>query len=343
MDLSDFETLDKLNDLELSIDILTEERDLALAQVKRLRKDLIESNKRAALSEQIAASIKKPPKWLTPKRKKKEHYGTVCALLSDTHFDENVNAVEMGGTNEYNREIATDRLKNFFSKTIELSRDYTSGVTYDGAVLFLGGDIVSGDIHEELKESNEDTTLGTVVYWTEQLTAGVKMLGEHFEKVHIPCVVGNHGRRTRKARMKNRARDNFDWFIYVHLAAHFKDHPTITFDVSDEADSLVDIYNTRFLLTHGDQVSGGQGIGGIWPPIKRMQARKQINTPHDVLVMGHWHQLIQAATNGLIVNGSLKGWDEYAKIQNFAFEPPAQAWWVVTPEHGVTFQAPIFV
>jgi len=115
--------------------------------------------------------------------------------------------------------------------------------------------------------------------------------------------------------------------------------------VGENTDCLIPIYGTHHLLTHGDQVSGGGGIGGIWPPIMRMRARKaqranDTGTPFTTLWMGHWHQLIQ--TPGLIVNGSLKGTDEYAWVSNFGHEPPQQALAIVTPEHGITIQAPVF-
>jgi len=329
----------------LEQDLATTKTDLGIkAELnKGLMQQVGELETQLSLSEKAAALISKPPKWLEPKKSNKAHRGTVCTILSDTHFDEVVNPAEIGGINEYNREIATQRLETYFQKVIEISRDYIAGVEYDGVLLCLGGDMISGDIHEELKETNEDTILGTIVYWTEQLAAGIRLLHNHFGKVHIPCVVGNHGRRTRKPRMKLRVRDNFDWFMYVQLAQIFAENKDITFDIPDGPDCAIKVYDTNFLLTHGDQVKGGGGIGGIWPPIKRLQARKQVINPHDILLMGHWHQLIQAAQNGLVVNGSLKGYDEFAAICNFAPERPQQAYWITTPEHGVTLQAPIFV
>lgn len=347
MELSNYsdqqELLLRIDTLERAAAAARTDQSITAELNKNLNKQVQELESRVALSEKAAALVGKPPKWLVPKKTRKGHRGTVCTILSDTHFDEVVMPAEIGGINSYNRAIATARLQTYFEKVIEISRDYISHMDYDGLVLFLGGDLVSGDIHDELKETNEDTVLGTVVYWTTQLAAGIRLLQEYFGQVHVPCVVGNHGRRTRKPRMKLRARDNFDWFIAIQLAALFAEDPNVTFDVADSTDTLVEVYSTRHLLTHGDQVKGGGGIGGIWPPIKRLQARKQVIVPHDVLVMGHWHQLIQAATNGLIVNGSLKGYDEYASINNFAPEDPMQAYWIVTPEHGVTFQAPIFV
>jgi len=42
------------------------------------------------------------------------------------------------------------------------------------------------------------------------------------------------------------------------------------------------------------------------------------------------------------VNGSLKGYDEYAYVSNFSYEPPQQALAIVVPEKGITIQAPVF-
>ena len=57
------------------------------------------------------------------------------------------------------------------------------------------------------------------------------------------------------------------------------------------------------------------------------------------MIIGHWHQLIQLTR--LIVNGSLKGYDEYAYSNNFGFEKPQQALWLTHPKHGITFSMPV--
>jgi len=141
-----------------------------------------------------------------------------------------------------------------------------------------------------------------------------------------------------------RARDNFDWFLGRALARIFADDPRVTFDVSEAADCLVPSYQHTVMLTHGDQARGGGGIGGIWPPIMRLDARKRqrqaaFAMPYDLLIMGHWHQLVFGPS--FVVNGSLKGYDEYAMTENFGYEPPAQAAWLMTPEHGKTWTAPL--
>lgn len=299
---------------------------------------------RLALVEQIEELDPTPPKWLSPANAKSAHHAIPVSILSDCHFDEVVNPNEIGGVNSYNREIATMRLEKYFQTHIKLCRDYLSGVTYDGTVLMLGGDMFSGDIHEELVQTNEDTILGSMLYWSEMLAAGIDMFADEYGKVHVPVVVGNHGRRTRKPRMKLRAKDNFDWFLGQLLARQFKDDKRVTFDIPESADCLVKVYDVDHMLTHGDQFRGGSGWGGIFSPIqrgdqKKRQRQEAIDQSYDVMVMGHFHQLIWGG--GFIVNGSNKGYDEYAFISNFGYEVPRQALWLVTPENGMGWQTAI--
>ncbi len=318
------------------------EAEIAKSQVKSLTSELETLERQVDLLANLKAGSVKPPSWLRPKKKAKET-GIVCAVLSDTHFDEVVSPNEIQGRNAYNREIAVQRLRKFFEKIVLLSNDYLTGLDYSGCVLFLGGDIFSGDIHHELTETNEDTMLGSTLFWVEQLSAGIGMLADEFGNVHIPCVVGNHGRRTRKPRAKLRARDNFDWFLAKTLESQWRTDDRITFQIPDSTDAFVEIHDSTYLLTHGDQASGGGGIGGIWPPIMRLVARKRNNADFTCMVLGHWHQLVMAPTSGFILNGSLKGYDEFAAVMNFPYEPPQQALWINVPEKGILWQTPILV
>ena len=338
---SDEEVIQEITTLSRQLSKTKTERDVLRAQVKELESDLDVAEARSQLSTRLAGHTYKPPTWLT--RKPKKSSGVVCTILSDTHFDEIVRPEEIGFRNEYDRKIAVKRLKSYFQKVILLTKYYITGINYEGCVLFLGGDIFSGDIHEELTETNEDTMLGSVIFWTEQIQAGINLLAEHFDYVHIPCVVGNHGRRTRRPRMKLRARDNFDWFLYQTLEERFKDNKKVTFDVASGADLMVDVQDTTYLLTHGDQARGGGGIGGIWPPLMRLVARKRNNTDFDYMVLGHFHQLIMAPSSGFLLNGSLKGYDEYAAINNYAYEVPQQALWINVPKKGILWQTALLV
>lgn len=285
-----------------------------------------------------------PPRWVAARNKGK-HEGTPVLLVSDCHFDEVVNPDEVDGANAYNREIAEQRLHRTFTGTVKVLRDHLAGLTFPGVVLLLGGDLLSGNIHEELRETNEATVLDSVQHWLDHLQALVGNLADEFGQVHVYGVVGNHGRMTRKPRAKLRARDNLDWLLYRLLARDFKADDRVTFTVPDAPDVRVDVCGTRFLFTHGDQFRGGSGIAGMLSPLmlgrhRKGQRETALGEPFDWMVMGHWHQY--AVVQGVIVNGSTKAYDEWAFQNNFRPEPPTQALWVTTPEHGVTFTAPIF-
>lgn len=219
-----------------------------------------------------------------------------------------------------------------------------SSPKYDGIICNLGGDLLSGTIHEELAETNEAGTLQSMLALEEILIEGIGGLADEFGKVFVPCVTGNHGRIHKKPRMKNRAFENFEWAIYQHLAKYFRSDSRISFAIPDGPDALYPVYSRRYCLTHGDQFRGGEGVGGIMVPIMRGTSKKAvrqqaIGQPFDLVLMGHWHQYIHM--NGLVINGSVKGYDEFASSMNFPFEPAQQALFIAHPEAGVTFRMPI--
>lgn len=297
------------------------------------------------LLKDISSAQLTPPKWLLTVSGK-THRAIATACLADTHFDEVVNPAELGGVNAYNREIAKLRLREFFKNTVKLGKDIFSGIRMEGLVMPMLGDIVSGNIHEELAESNAAAILDTCLFWSEEIAAGIEQTLKFYGQMFIPCVVGNHGRLTKKPRHKGKVRDNFDYLIYSMLARHFRNNERISFLIPDTADVNWRIYNVRYCGTHGEQFRGGSGISGALAPLMLGDARKKkrsnaINAPYDYLVFGHWHQEID--TRGLIGSNSLKGYDEYAMNNNFDYSEPSQAFWLTDPDKGRTVKAPVHV
>ncbi len=123
------------------------------------------------------------------------------------------------------------------------------------------------------------------------------------------------------------------------LRRHFLKDSRFSWLIPDGSDAWYRVYNHRYLLTHGDQFRGGDGIIGALGPILRGDTKKrarngQIDLGYDTMILGHWHQYLPF--NRVIVNGSLKGYDEWASQQNFPFEVPIQALWFTHPVYGIT-------
>jgi predicted phosphodiesterase len=298
----------------------------------------------------LAARTPEPPKWLiTPG--KSGFRGTPVTIWSDWHYGEVVLPEEVGGTNEFNAEIAKRRIEDLVQKTIDLSfnhmgRDKTK---YPGIVVCLGGDMITGDIHDELIATNDRTVQQSINELTDLIAAGLEKMADAFGHVFVPCVVGNHGRSTKKARMKGRVYTSHEWNIYCNLERYFRKDRRIQFLIPEESDAYFKVHGHRILLTHGDSlgVKGGDGIIGAIGPIMRGslkvgRSEAQIGRDVDTILMGHWHQMLWLP--GVIVNGALKGYDEYARLAIRApYSRPSQALFFVHPEHGITAKWEVFL
>ena len=286
------------------------------------------------LKNKIENTKKESPSWASFKSSSFKNKAIACSILSDTHFDEVVKLEETNGVNEYNRKIATKRLKEYFKQLVLFPHE-TLNFNYDGLMLCLGGDIVSGNIHEELAQTNESFIMDTCIYWSNQISKGIELLSEEYKKIHIVCCPGNHGRTSKLYRYKGRAQDNFDWLIYSIIARDFKHNKNITFQIPEVFETVFNVYNTKYLLTHGDSINTSSSGSGLYVPVqnglnKKFKLHNSFGNPFDFSVLGHFHQYM--TTKRFLINGALKGMDEYAFIHSYEFENPSQAFWVTLPQ-----------
>lgn len=291
----------------------------------------------------LAEKTPQPPHW-TLSHGKGASRGCPMLLCSDWHYGEVVRRSEVGGVNMFNADVAEQRIKKLTDTTVSLCYEHmgNSAIKYPGIVVMLAGDLISGDLHEELKITNDRTPFQAINDLTDLLAAMLKTLADKFGRVFVPCVVGNHGRGTMKPRHKNRVYTSFEWNIYVNLERFFQDDERISFMIPEETDAFFKVYGHRYLLTHGDSlgVKGGDGIIGALGPIMRGaikvgRSEAQINRSFDTIVMGHWHQYLTLP--GIVVNNSLKGYDEFARLALRApYSRPSQALWFTHPHYGIT-------
>lgn len=336
----------RLRETQKGRDAARAESRSATLENKRLEEDL--SKLEATLGIIKAVENAPRPDWTVTPEPSGKHRAILMAAFSDFHIGEVVEPGEMAFYNAYNPTIAEQRVRRFFERTILMSRRFLTGVKYDGIVMPNLGDTISGDIHEEFCETNGLTNYEAVTVAVPLLVEGIGLFADEFGKVHVPCVPGNHPRDSRKPRYKKRSAHNADTLISQLVASHFKNDDRVTFDIPDGISADFEVYDTKFRIEHGDEAKGGGGIQGAMLPIalRTHRVRKQSQAegkPFDVLMIGHWHQLMSMPAQGFICNGAGKGYDEYARGKGFAPEPPQQALIVVTPEHGIGVQAPLFV
>lgn len=320
------------------------------ARVKELER---EEETAAAIREQIwklEAHDPNPPKWIVGTGHT-GFRGMPMLFASDWHYGEVVRPEEVGGLNKFNSDIAAARIKRLTNTAVDLAFNHMgrAKTKYPGLFLIYGGDMISGDIHDELALTNDRTPIQCVNDLTDLMGAQIETLATKFGKLYIPCVTGNHGRNTKRMHTKGRVFHSYEWNIYCNLARTFKKDKNVHFNIPEETDCRFNVYGHRYLLTHGDTlgVKGGDGIIGALGPIRRGEikirnAESQIDRDFDTLIMGHWHQYIPLP--GLIVNNALKGYDEFARsVLRAPYSRPSQALWFTHPEHGVTAHWQIYL
>jgi hypothetical protein len=299
------------------------------------------------------ASRKEPlvvPEWRVDKHPGRGHVATVMAQMTDWHLGEVVEPDEVLFLNAFNEGIAALRMERWFHKVVELPRTYVNGVTLEGLVIPATGDLFTGEIHEELTETNYERVLETVLHAQEPIIAGLELLDREYDgHVELDAVVGNHGRKSIKPIFKGRVYDNFEWLFWSIIRDRLKDRGSrVVVNVSTSMDMNISVYERNYLLTHGDQFHGGTGISGAFAPLSlgahRKGKRQDIaGVPMKRMILGHMHQLINIP--GLIMGGCLKGYDEYAFGLNLPPDPDgaAQAMWITAPEREQVLWMPVYL
>ena len=342
--------------------VAVDELGKAKAQIERLtaankglqREAITTENLRHELFG-LAAVQPEPPDWALrrPARMRpRSTLGVPMTIWSDWHWGEVVSRAETGGANEFTADIARARVRSLVEKTISLAKDHMVRPNYPGIVVCLGGDMITGAIHDELVATNWGTVQEQFLEVEAELITALGHMADAFGRVFVPCVVGNHGRGTMKPRYKGAIHQSYEWNLYTHLERWFAKDRRFRFLVPNETDAYFKIYNHRFLLTHGDNlgVKGGDGIIGAIGPIARGtmkvgRSEAQIGRDFDTLLMGHYHTYMpRGDIVPAIVNGSVIGYNEYARLAlRVPYSRPSQALWFMHPEHGVTAEWQIYL
>jgi uncharacterized protein YaiE (UPF0345 family) len=259
------------------------------------------------------------------------------ALASDWHVEETVESKSVNGLNKFDLEVADRRVRTFFSSVVRLTEIERNGTEIDTCVLWLGGDLMSGYIHEELQETNSLSPTETLLWLRERLAGGIALLAGNFSKVIVATSYGNHGRTTKKPRHATGYRNSYEWLLYRMMSQEPRDK--VSWLVADSYFNYLDIYGKTIRLHHGDSLSYQGGIGGLTIPVEKAIASWNKGRVADLDVFGHWHQ--QQQNPKWVSNGSLIGYNAYALSIKAAYEPAQQTFFLLDHERGRTVTAPI--
>lgn len=264
----------------------------------------------------------------------------MMALVSDAHYPEKVDPAAAFGVS-YNGDICMRRLEYLRDKIIRYRDLRATSYGTRKLTVAVNGDMLSGDIHEELEVTNQMPIGQSLVNMTYALLDMGLAFASSFPEVEFVVMPGNHPRLTKKPRLKDKW-NNWEWVMGSFLAGLAKDKFKVT--VPKDLVYVHRIFDQRIGITHGDGVKSASFAGIPFYGLKQRRDAMQglfktLGMPQlDMLCYGHFHQLLfeEGAGCSMVINGSIKGGDEYVMATRYSSQAPVQALLTYHPKHGLT-------
>lgn len=273
---------------------------------------------------------------ILPKGKNTLREVVAVALLSDTHYEEEVRPNTVNGRNKYNLDIAKIRNDEFFEKVLRMIRKERQDVEINHLVLGVLGDLITGNIHESV--SMDSCLLGpmdAIIFAQQMIRSGITFLREQEPdmKITVVCKYGNHSRTTRLIHIGNEGAYATEKLIYCNLRDWFQNDKLIEFIIEDNHLTTLNIGGLLARFSHGHFVKYNGGVGGITIPLNK--AIMGWNDEYEYAsfdCMGHFHSY--TTMRRAVVNGSMIGYNTFAIAIKAKFEPPIQSFFLVDPYRG---------
>lgn len=323
-------------------------RDAAFwrARTREVEKELASAEH---VAEQLAGVRGTPitvPDWVLRTDSGRRALSVVGALISDVHYGEVISADEINGINAFDPAICQARMRRYFDAVCIVGPRWASDTECVGLLVALAGDMISGDIHEELRITNALTSHEQVMGVVGMIEAGLRQCLTVYPAIHVVSVPGNHGRTTHKPTAKLYSRLSYDSLIADVLAQRFIGDDRVTFQYSAAKDQTTPVFNRPVLTTHGDKMGTRGGMGFAGPVLPIVRGAKKISEQQSSVgrrpyLIQHGHYHISANPGSVLSNGSVPGYSEYADDLRAVVEPPAQWLYLMHQKWGLRERATI--
>ena len=234
---------------DTELDITTNElREVKTELRKRQKADQLTSRVEKTIASSLAS--RKPlfrPHKLKGGTTKDQH--EFVLLFSDLHAGE---VVDADGTNPaYSYRILLNRLEALRERL----HSYAKNRPYPVSRLhILGlGDMLSGEIHEELSTSNSVPLAEQAVQLSLDTAVWMRSLTDTFKEIKFSGVVGNHPRLVKAPAFRD-THNSGDWLYYKLLESHLKDDKRLSFNIPKTRTAIHNVLGHRIYLTHGDEI-----------------------------------------------------------------------------------------
>lgn len=270
--------------------------------------------------------------------------------LSDWHFGQVVDPERTRGFNQYDSQIARERVQRVVGavRSIASRMRRGKGWAFPRLVVAVNGDLVTGTIHELERHSDGRNIVETVYDCGRLLADTVSSLAADFEAVDVFCTSGNHGRLPDAKRVQqNDPTRSWDTVVAMFAREMLRQCSHVHFEIPYSYSVAYDIEGHTFLQQHGHdlRIFGSNPIPyyGMARYMGQMMALEAMRGGRiSYFTVGHLHNgaSIPGPSAGvkMFVNGSVIGGTEFSVNALGRSDRPMQMLLGVHAEHGVTHQ-----
>ncbi len=276
---------------------------------------------------------------------------TAVLVLSDLHFEEEVDPAEVNGLNEFNLKIATKRMDELAIGLVWLLamvRAKGKHTGYKITTLYLPclGDVITNYLRNENMQSNFLTPFEAIIFAGDLITQFVRTVLARcpwIEEVYMPMIPGNHDRLSfsRSTPFTKRIGMSFLPVLANMVSTALKDEKRVKIEESKSEHHYATIYDHTIRGIHGDRFTYQGGIGGIFVPARRHIAGLNKAKHAHLTMFGHWHT--SKEDDLWISNGSLIGVNTYSIARGLDPEQPSQTFLLLDKLRGKRLCTPIHV
>lgn len=213
--------------------------------------------------------------------------------------------------NQYDPQIMRARLAHYSSRICQIQALHQSENCY----LLLGGDLISGLIHSNLRLENSLNVMQQVMVVSAAVCEFISGLSASFKEVHIYSVPGNHSRCLPR-KEDNLKGENLDILVTWYLQAALKEYRNVVFHENDTEESVAIFFvrNQAVFGVHGDK----DQVGSVVQTLTMFFKRKP-----DIVFMGHRHVngMSTVYDTKIIESGCVSGPDNYCMDHRLCNRP----------------------
>lgn len=244
----------------------------------------------------------------------------MVVLLSDIHYGIGIDS----SFNKCDKVIIQERLEQYLTEIKQIQSTHHSQDCY----LVLGGDLISGAIHSQIRMENIENVITQIKEISVLLSCFVNELSQLFFKVHVFETPGNHSRLFPN-KAENQKGDLLDTLIPHYLKAALQNQSNVRCYVNtidDEVCSFT-VRGHHVMGVHGDKDSTSTVVDNL----KRLAGY----TP-DIIVTAHRHTNALTTINDtkIVQNGCLSGTDNYA-VSKRLINRPEQTVFIVSEKQKI--------